>query len=192
MLIITEYATPASIAVTDEFLATLTLCYDDRLKTRQRVALDNGEEVGLQLPRGKVLRGGDFLKANNGAIIKVFAADEDVSTVISNNSHLLSRICYHLGNRHVPLQIAQTWCRYQHDHVLDDMVKGIIATCVDDNTAIENESSENRAAEKSAKVIFEQAPFEPESGAYAGKDGGHSHGGSHGHSHASHSHSHSH
>ena len=124
--------------------ATLTLSYDQRVKSRQRVTLDNDQDAGLFLPRGLVLQQGDCLQAESGEIVEVLAAVESVSTLYSDDALLLARACYHLGNRHVPLQIAPKFIRYQHDHVLDDMVHGL-----------------------GLEVTFEQAPFEPESGAYA-------------------------
>jgi len=129
--------------------ATLTLPFDARQKSRLRARLDNGTEVGLMLPRGTILRGGDQLKAENGTVIRVQAANETVSTVRVSDARLFARACYHLGNRHVPLQIGEGWLRYQHDHVLDDMLTGL-----------------------GLQVTCEQAPFEPEAGAYAG---GHQH-----------------
>jgi urease accessory protein len=128
---------------------TLTLPYELRQKSRLRASLDNGEEIGLMLPRGTVLRGGDYLKSENGKVILVKAADEVVSTVHEKNPTLFARACYHLGNRHVPLQIGEGWLRYLHDHVLDDMVQGL-----------------------GLQVSCERAPFEPEAGAYGG---GHQH-----------------
>jgi urease accessory protein len=142
-----------------EHSATLSLPIDQRIKSRLKVTLDDGREAGLFLPRGQVLRGGDLLQSTEGLIIKVEAAAETVSTVRTDNALALAKACYHLGNRHVPLQIAMSWVRYQHDHVLDDMVQGLGLT-----------------------VEVEQAPFEPEAGAY--KSGNHSHGHSHSHSHA--------
>lgn len=144
--------------------ATLTLPFELRQKSRLRATLDNGEEVGLMLERGQVLRHGTQLRAETGLIIEVQAAPESVSTVYSSDPLLLARACYHLGNRHVPLQIAEGLCRYQHDHVLDDMVRSL-----------------------GLEVIHEIASFEPEAGAY-----GHSHT-NHGHSNTnSHDHSHHH
>jgi urease accessory protein len=140
--------------------ATLTLPFDLRQRSRLRATLDDGREVGLFLPRGTVLRGGDRLIAADGTVVEVRAADETVSTVRATPQSLI-HAAYHLGNRHVPLQIGEGWLRYGHDHVLDDMVRGL-----------------------GLEVSCEEAPFEPEGGAYGG---GHSHG--HGHSH-SHSHSH--
>ncbi len=132
--------------------ATLSLPIDQRIKSRLKVTLDDGREAGLFLPRGEVLRDGDLLESTEGLVIQVQAANETVSTVHSDNAHALARVCYHLGNRHVPLQIAATWVRYQHDHVLDDMVRGL-----------------------GLSVETELAPFEPESGAYKSGSHGHNH-----------------
>lgn len=131
--------------------STLTLPYHSRQKSRLKVTLDNGEEAGLLLPRGETLRGGQLLQTGDEKIvIRVRAARENVSTASTDNPMLLASACYHLGNRHVALQIGDNWCRYLHDHVLDEMVMslGLIVT-------------------------NEQAPFEPEDGAY--KTGGHHH-----------------
>ncbi|MEA9388987.1 urease accessory protein UreE [Acerihabitans sp. TG2] len=133
--------------------ATVTLDLDTRLKSRAHVVLDDGREAGLMLPRGQVIRGDDLLADENEQhVIQVIAAPETVSTVYANNSLLLARVCYHLGNRHVPLQVEREWVRYQHDHVLDDMVRGLGAT-----------------------VETGQAPFEPEAGAYQSASPGHHH-----------------
>lgn len=137
---------------------SLTLPYELRQKTRLRATLDDGREAALILPRGQVLRHGECLRAEDGTVIAVQAATETVSTASTSDPLLLARVCYHLGNRHVALQIGTGWCRYLHDHVLDDMVRGL-----------------------GLDVKCEQAPFEPESGAYAGGHHGHSH--HHDHSH---------
>ena len=130
----------------------LTLPWARRLKSRQRVRLDDGLEVGIFLDRGTVLRGGDCLTNDDGYIVKVKAALEGVSTVNCGDPLQLARICYHLGNRHVSLEISENRVRYLHDHVLDDMIRihGL-------------------------EVNVEQAAFEPETGAY-GKGHGHHHG----------------
>ena len=132
--------------------AFLSLPIDSRIKSRLKVELDDGREAGLFLPRGHILRGGEQLKSQCGLIVEVKAAPEQVSTVYCSDLHLLTRVAYHLGNRHVPLQVEFGWVRYQHDHVLDEMVEGL-----------------------GAKVTTEQASFEPESGAYGGRSGGHHH-----------------
>jgi urease accessory protein len=133
--------------------ATLTLPFDLRQKSRLRTRLDSGEDVGLFLPRGTVLRHGDRLRATGGLVVEVRAAPEAVSTARTDDPLLLARAAYHLGNRHVALQLGSGWLRYLHDHVLDGMVRELGLT-----------------------VIGEQAPFEPEAGAFGGSDRpGHEH-----------------
>jgi urease accessory protein len=134
----------------------LTLPFGERSKSRQRAVLDNGEEAGLFLERGTVLRHGDLLLSDDGRVVEVRAAAESVSTVHTDDPRMLARACYHLGNRHVALQIGDGWLRYQHDHVLDDMVRGF-----------------------GLSVAVELAPFEPEGGAYVASHAAHSHAHSH-------------
>lgn len=131
---------------------TLTLPFDLRQKSRLRVTLDDGREAGLVLSRGHILRGGDCLRAADGSVIGITAADEDVTTVSHENPAELARAAYHLGNRHVALQVGDGWLRYQSDYVLDDMVKSL-----------------------GMRITHEQAPFEPESGAYHTHSHGHTH-----------------
>ena len=126
----------------------LTLTFDQRSKSRQKVTLDNGLEAGLFLTRGSVLQQGDLLQAESGEVVEVLAAKESVSSVYVDDPLMIARTCYHLGNRHVALQITAGFIRYQHDHVLDDLVRGL-----------------------GLEVTVESAAFEPEAGAY----GGHSH-----------------
>ncbi|PTP43267.1 urease accessory protein UreE [Vibrio splendidus] len=130
----------------------LSLPIDSRIKSRLKVMLDDGRNAGLFLPRGHILRGGEQLSSECGLIVEVKAAPETVSTVYCEDLLLLTRVAYHLGNRHVPLQVEAGWVRYQHDHVLDEMVEGLGAT-----------------------VTTEKQPFEPEGGAYGGRSGGHHH-----------------
>ncbi|MGI9301604.1 MAG: urease accessory protein UreE, partial [Gammaproteobacteria bacterium] len=113
------------------------------------VTLDDGTQAGLFLDRGQVLRDGDLIGDANGMIVSIRAATEPLSCVTCDDARLLARVCYHLGNRHVPLQIGEGKVRYQHDHVLDDMVRGF-----------------------GLQPKLVEAPFEPEAGAY----GAHSHG----------------
>ena len=127
-----------------EIFSTLTLPFELRQKARLHAQLDNGVEVGLFLPRGHILRGGDFLQAESGETIQVISAQEKVSTAAAKDSLLLTRAAYHLGNRHVPVQISDHWIRYLHDHVLDEMVTQL-----------------------GLMISVEMAGFEPESGAYA-------------------------
>ena len=140
---------------------TLTLGKDQREKSRLKVILDDGREGGLFFPKGTSFQDGDWLISTDGeTLVEIKAAPETVSTVQCDDPLLLAKACYHLGNRHVPLQIDTTFLRYQHDHVLDEMVRGL-----------------------GLQVAIEQAPFEPESGAYSGGHHSHSH-----HSHDHHSH----
>jgi len=131
-------------------IATLraVLPFERRQKARQRTRTTAGEDVGLQLPRGTILRGGDLLRAADGTLLEILAAHEAVSTVFSRNTRQLARVAYHLGNRHVALQIGPGWVRYLADHVLDAMV-----------------------AQLGLNVLHDDEPFEPEAGAY----GSHSH-----------------
>lgn len=139
---------------------SLTLPLEKRIKCRLKVTLDSGEDAGLFLPRGTTLKDGDLLISDNGIVVQVKAADEQLSIVSSDDAHLLARACYHLGNRHVSIQIEPNRISYLHDHVLDEMLVGL-----------------------GFEVSVINAPFEPEPGAYGGsvdKVQSHSH---HGHRH---------
>src|ERR1700754_4835213 len=96
--------------------ARLVLPFEARQKSRLRTQLDQGEEVGLLLERGTVLRGGDLLLASDGRVVEVVAAVEDVSVVTAADPWLLARAAYHLGNRHVAVQVANGSLRYLRDH----------------------------------------------------------------------------
>lgn len=134
----------------------LELPFELRSKSRLRTHLVSDEECGLFLERGRVLRGGDKLMANDKRIVEVIAALEQVMEARSDDPLLLARAAYHLGNRHVPVQVGSGFLRFGYDHVLGEMVRGL------------------------GVILTEtQAPFEPESGAY-GAHGGHAH--PHGHS----------
>ncbi|HTW74038.1 MAG TPA: urease accessory protein UreE [Steroidobacteraceae bacterium] len=133
--------------------ARLSLPFELRSRSRLRVVLSTGEQAAVLLPRGQILRGGDRLLASDGRIVEVVAAAEGVSTAHSGDARLLLRAAYHLGNRHVALQLGEGWLRYAHDHVLDELV-----------------------ARLGLSVTLEQAAFEPEAGAYhAGSGHSHSH-----------------
>jgi len=134
----------------------LTLSFELRCKTRLRTRLDSGEEVGLFLERGLILRGGDKLAGSDGRIVGVAAAPEAVMEARAADPVALAKAAYHLGNRHVPVQVGDGFLRFGRDHVLGEMVRGL-----------------------GLAVIEIEAPFEPESGAY-GSHGGHAH--PHGHS----------
>ena len=127
----------------------LSLPFELRQKSRLRTKLASGEEAGLFLEHGSILRGGDCLRANDGRIVLVVAADEELMEAKCATPFELVRAAYHLGNRHVPVQIGEGWLRFQADDVLAQMLRGLNAT-----------------------VSRVSAPFEPEAGAYAG---GHHH-----------------
>lgn len=124
---------------------TLTLTLEQRTRCRLRVLLDDGREAGLFLPRGSVLHHGDGLIAEDGMVARIIAAPEHLSRVESADPLLLARAAYHLGNRHVPLQIEPGRLSYRHDQVLDDLVRGL-----------------------GLNVTLVDAAFEPEAGAYGG------------------------
>lgn len=124
--------------------ARLTLNFDARTKSRLRTQLADGEEVGLFLPRGTILRGGDRLQAADERIVEVVSAPEDLIEARCADAFALARAAYHLGNRHVAVQVGAGWLRIQADHVLETMLTGL-----------------------GAEVASLTAPFEPEAGAYA-------------------------
>ena len=142
----------------------LVLNYQERQRSRYRAKTLCGLDVAWFVERGKVLADGEILVANSGEKIVIIAAEETVSEVRSDDPLLLAKAAYHLGNRHVPLQIDAGELRYQHDHVLDDMLRGLGLT-----------------------VLVTDKSFHPENGAY--HNSGH-HGHSHSHSHAEHDHHH--
>jgi urease accessory protein len=124
-------------------VAWLTLPYEIRQKSRFRARLDQGDEAFVVLPRGTLLRDGDVLVATDGSLVGVRAAPETVSVASAADGLSLLRGAYHLGNRHVTLQIAEHQLVYQHDHVLDAMLERF-----------------------GLRVTQHSAPFEPEAGAY--------------------------
>jgi urease accessory protein len=145
---------------------SLTLVFELRRRARLRARLDGGQDVGLLLERGLSLKHGQRLATKDGGlVVEVRARPEQLSTVSTSDPHLLARAAYHLGNRHVPLQVEPGRLSYQHDHVLDGLMHelGLHAHVV-------------------------ERPFEPEGGGYSG---GHRH--THGHEHDDgHHHGHSH
>jgi urease accessory protein len=124
--------------------AELSMPFEQRRKTRQRALLATGEEVGLFLDRGVVLRGGDCLLSEDGRVVRVVAAAEALMEVKSTDADVLARAAYHLGNRHCPVEIGNGVLRFPADHVLAEMLVGM-----------------------GLAVASISAPFEPEAGAYA-------------------------
>jgi len=146
MLVLTQ-----RIESTDTALE-LPLPYEYRQKARFRTKLADGTDAGWFLEHdGRPLRGGDCLQAEDGRVVKIVAKPEDVLHVTAASAIELTRAAYHLGNRHVQLQVGEGWLRLLDDYVLADMLAQL-------GVSVE-------------KII---APFEPEAGAYGG---GHHHSG---------------
>ncbi|HZE60087.1 MAG TPA: urease accessory protein UreE [Burkholderiales bacterium] len=130
----------------------LELPFDARQKSRLRTHLASGEEAALVLPRGEVLRGGDLVMASDGRVVEVVAAAERLLHVECASATELARCAYHLGNRHIPVEVARGFLRLAEDHVLEKMLAGL-----------------------GAKLTHVTAPFEPEAGAYHANAAGRHH-----------------
>jgi urease accessory protein len=154
--------------------ATVELDWDVRQKSRFDATDSADRQLGIFLPRGTTVRGGDVLVAEDGSLIRVIAAPQSVLKITHCTQHGtlfdLIRAAYHLGNRHVPIELKPDHLKIEPDHVLADMLRAmhLIVTAVDE-------------------------AFEPENGAYAtgGHTGGHHHGHDHGHD-RDHTHGHDH
>ena len=141
------------------------LDFDERQKAQNRVVTTSGEAVGLFIERGTSLGHLDQLRSTDGTVLAIVAKPERLSVVEALVPRDLTRAAYHLGNRHVRLEIGPTFLAYQADHVLDDMVRTL-----------------------GFEVKHDLRPFEPEGGAY---HRGHAHGHDHDHDH-DHGHAHGH
>jgi urease accessory protein len=124
---------------------TVTLAYLDRHRRRIRLVADSGETFLLELARACHLAEGDGLQLDNGSYIRVRAAPEPVLEIEAEDRASLLRIAWHLGNRHLPLQVAGERLRIRADHVIAEMVAGL-----------------------GGRLTRLDAPFDPEIGAYAG------------------------
>jgi urease accessory protein len=136
--------------------STLELDWDTRQKSRFEATDSAGRALGVFLPRGAVVRGGDVLVADDGSLVRVVAAPQAVLKITHCTNHGtpydLIRAAYHLGNRHVPIELKPDHLKIEPDHVLADMLRAmhLIVHAVDE-------------------------AFEPENGAYASNGHGHSH-----------------
>ena len=139
--------------------STVELDWDIRQKSRFESIDSAGRSIGIFLPRGTVARGGDVLVAPDGSLIRVIAVAQLVLKITPCRNHGTSfdliRAAYHLGNRHVPIELQPDHLKIEPDHVLADMLRAMHLT-----------------------VTEVSEPFEPENGAYAtgGHAGGHRHG----------------
>lgn len=146
--------------------ATVELDWDVRQKSRFDCTDSMGRTLGVFLPRGTLVRGGDVLVAEDGSLVRVVAAPQPVLVITHCTQHGtpfdLTRAAYHLGNRHVPIELKPDHLKIEPDHVLADMLRSMHL------------------------IVHEtQAAFEPEGGAYGSHGGhGHSHGHAHPHDHA--------
>jgi urease accessory protein len=151
--------------------STVELDWDIRQKSRFSATDSNGRELGIFLARGTLVRGGDVLVAEDGSLIRVIAAPQAVLVITACAQHGtpfdLTRAAYHLGNRHVPIELKPDHLKIEPDHVLADMLRAMHLIVTEQNVA-----------------------FEPEGGAYA--QGGHAHGHDHGHEAHGHAHDHGH
>lgn len=142
--------------------ATVSLDWDVRQKSRFDAKDSLDRILGVFLPRGTVVRGGDILVAEDGSLIRVEAAPQAVLVITPCSAHGspfdLTRAAYHLGNRHVQIELKPDHLKIEPDHVLADMLRAMHLT-----------------------VTEQTVSFEPEGGAYAA--GGHAHGHGHGHDH---------
>lgn len=145
---------------------TLELDWDIRQKSRFEGTDSAGRRLGIFLPRGTVVRGGDVLVAEDGSLVRVIAAPQAVLVITACAEHGtafdLTRAAYHLGNRHVPIELRPDHLKIEPDHVLADMLRSMHLT-----------------------VREAQEAFEPEGGAYGdhGSHGHADHGSGHGHPH---------
>jgi len=143
-MLLFESLAPADSVAVDR----LVLAFETRCKSRLRARLASGVDCGLFLPRGTVLRGGDRLLGSDGRIVEVAAAVEPLMEAASEEPLQLARTAYHLGNRHVAVQLLPGSLRFARDHVLGEMVRGL-----------------------GLPVVEIEAAFEPESGAYGAHGG---------------------
>ena len=124
-------------------LLRAVLTFDARCKSRLLLTLDNGDQAALIVERGRALRGGERVTIADGREVEIVSAEESLLEAISSDPVLIAKAAYHLGNRHVAVQLMPDRLRFLTDHVLADMVAGL-----------------------GLKVNALIAPFEPEGGAY--------------------------
>jgi len=154
--------------------AQVVLDWDVRQKSRFDAVASDERHVGVFLPRGTVVRGGDVLITQDGSLLRVVAAPQAVLRITACTDHPaqeqafdLMRAAYHLGNRHVPIELRPDHLKIEPDHVLADMLRAMHLT-----------------------VVEVREPFEPEGGAYGAQGAGHGHAQGHAHGHHGHGHDH--
>jgi urease accessory protein len=146
---------------------TVVLDFDERYRRRFVMNGVGGLAFLLDLPEAAMLRGGDGLKLEDGRIVEVLAAPEPLAEIRAADAMGLMRVAWHLGNRHLAVEIMPKALRIRRDAIIEEMAKGL-----------------------GASVIALEAPFNPEGGAYVKADEA-AHGHDHGHGHDHHDHAHS-
>lgn len=146
---------PAGEWPRDDARDRATLDFDQRHRRRVRIVTDSGTSLLLDLPKAVALAAGDGLALEGGGFVEIVAAPEPLLEVRGDDAHHLARLAWHVGNRHVPAELREDAIRIRPDHVIAEMLAGLGA-CVSEL----------------------EAPFQPESGAYAGS---HAHGPRHEH-----------
>ncbi len=140
-------------------LDVVVLGFDARHRRRMTMHGVRGTAFLLDLAEAMALRGGDALVLADGALVEVVAAPEPLAEIGASDAAAMARVAWHLGNRHLPVQFVGRRLRIRRDHVIEAMLEGL-----------------------GCRVVAIEAPFDPESGAYAGEAGqGHTHGGHHHH-----------
>ena len=147
-------------------LPKLVLPFDLRHKSRFRTTLANGTEAALFLPRGSVLRDGDLLEAEDGTLIRVESARENVLLVTAETPYALMRAAYHLGNRHTPVELGEDFLKLEIDPVLKEMLLQLGVTVREDYRSVSSPKAEPTAADigtgttrHSLKIIYSPPKF---------------------------------
>ena len=175
--------------------ATVELDWDVRQKSRFDTTDSQGRQIGVFLPRGTAVRGGDVLVAEDGSLVKVIAAKQPVLVITHCSEHGtpfdLMRAAYHLGNRHVPIELKPDHLKIEPDHVLAAMLRSMHLIVREAEEAFEPEGGAYGAHGGGHGHSHGAAPVGPvlHPDAYSGSPAGHSHGHDHDHDH-SHGHSH--
>jgi urease accessory protein len=158
-------AVKAATAWSGNAADSIVLDYDDRHRRRMAMTATKGLAFLLDLPAATSLHGGDALVLEDGRLVEVVAAPEPLLEIRCADPLQLTRVAWHLGNRHVPVQVLARSLRIRRDHVLAEM-----------------------AAQLGARVVEIEAPFDPEGGAYAAPADDHHRGHDHHHHHDGHDH----
>ena len=136
----------------------ITLDAHDRHRRRVVLTGERGTTFLLDLPQATALHDGDGLVLDDGAMVRIVGRPEPLIEITAANMHELARLAWHIGNRHVDVQIVGDRLRIRRDHVIEDMLRGL-----------------------GARLSPIEAPFDPEHGAYEHHHGGHGHDHAHGH-----------